>query len=111
MGWTCHLFLFYGALGAFMRDEWDHVNVPPGGDQAPWMDAIRASFENGHLPSIPDMLNKARGESGGVTVYACTASCRALGLEATAVRERVDEVVGLPTMLQVAEKATHVMYI
>jgi peroxiredoxin family protein len=118
MGWPCHLFLFYGALGSYMAGTWDDVNITSVGEDdeargsAPlWSSELQKSFEEGSYPSLFGTLAKARQEGGGVRVYACSASCKGLGLDFTSVREKVDEIVGLPTMLQIADNAKHVMYI
>ena len=114
MGWPCHLFLFYGALASYMAETWDEVNVVRPEDDvppAPWQDELQKNFETGNFLSLYEMLEKARAENGGVRVCACSASCKTLDLDLTSVRERVDEIVGLPTMLKIAEDARHVMYI
>ena len=72
---------------------------------------LQTHFEQVGGISLYEMLEKARGESGGVRVCACSASCKSLGLDLTSVRETVDEIVGLPTMLRIAEDAGHVIYV
>lgn len=111
MGWPCHLFLFYGALGSYLTGAWDVVNIRTAGEDASWMNTLQISLEAGNQPSCYEMLEKARGETGGIRVYACSASCKALGVDIASVREKVDEVVGLPTMLRIAEEARHVLYV
>lgn len=111
MGWSCNLFLFYGALASYVNKTWDEVNVDAGGDAPDWAGVLQMEFEADNHPSLYEMLEKARDESGGVRVCACTASCKSLALDTAAVRAMVDEVVGLPTMLQIAEDARHVVYI
>ncbi len=117
MGWPCHLFLFYQALGSYMNGAWDEVNIATVPDETataptiPWLNDLAHGFEANKFPSIYEMIDKARGESGGLGVCACSTSCKVLGLDMSAVREKVDEIVGLPTMLQIAENARHVMYI
>lgn len=113
MGWPCHLFLFYGALGSYMAETWDDVNIRDG-DRAgahPWTETLHKNFEVGNYPSLYDMLEKARAEAGGVRVCACSGSCKTMGLEMESVRGKVDEIVGLPTMLRLAENARHVLYV
>jgi peroxiredoxin family protein len=119
MGWPCHLFLFYGALASYMGGGWDEVNLASGQTDGVhnleprpvWADKLQAHFEQGDNLSLYEMLKKARAESGGVGVCACSASCKSLGLDPTSVREMVDEIVGLPTMVRIAEEAKHVMYV
>lgn len=116
MGWPCHLFVFYGALASYVSGTWDEVNItaasqPADSPLAAWQVDLQNSFETGNYPSLYEMLEKARAENGGVRVCACSASCKTLGLRSAAVRNKVDEIVGLPTMLGIAEEAKHVMYI
>ena len=117
MGWSCHLFLFYGALASYVNGTWDEVNVEacesdlPRAVRPPWLKELAYGFEKHNFPSLYDMLEKARKEQGGVKVLACSTSCKVLNLATHEVRERVDEVVGLPTMMQIAEGTTHVMYL
>jgi len=110
MGWPCHLFLFYGALASYIDGNWDEVNIELA-EQPAWGETLQKSFEEGNFPSLYKMLVSAGEESGGVRICACSASCKTLDLELTAVRDKVDEVVGLPTMLKISENAKHVMYI
>lgn len=116
MGWKCHLFLFYHALASYMKGSWDDVNVASLGPEtgtpaALWVEEMTQGFETHNFPSLYDMLDKAREESGGVNILACSSSCKVLNLDHRLVREKVSEVVGLPTMMGIAEKATHVLYV
>jgi peroxiredoxin family protein len=111
MGWPCHLFLFYGALGSYLAGTWDEVDIASAGDGAPWMETLQRSFETDNRPSLYAMLAKAREESGGLRVCACSASCKALDVDIATVRQKVDEIVGLATMLRIAEEARHVLYV
>jgi peroxiredoxin family protein len=116
MGWSCHLFLFYQALASYMENTWDRSSLAKGerGETVtapPWAGKIEEEFESANLPSLCDMLEKARGEAGGLRTYACSSSVRILGLNIEDVRRKVDDIVGLPTMLRITETATHSWYI
>ncbi len=120
MGWSCHLFLFYQALSSYMEDTWDEPRVAPGPEPpnqvdtpgaSSWLHRLENGFASANLPSLYDMLEKARSEEGGLRICACSSSVRILGLDVESVRARVDDIVGLPTMLRVAETATHSWYI
>jgi peroxiredoxin family protein len=115
MGWTCHLFLFFGALASYMAGTWDDVHVggdsASGGAPAPWAAEIQRGFDSGNFPSLYSMIEKARAESGGLSVLACSTSCKVLDLDIEDVRTRVDEIVGLHTMVRIAGETTHVLYI
>ncbi len=96
-----------------MHGTWDDVNMADrSAANAPaWLADLEKKLELTNLPSTYDMLAKARAEAGGVTVFACSTSCKVLGLDRARVREKVDEIVGLPTMLQIAGDARHAIYI
>jgi peroxiredoxin family protein len=114
LGWPSHVFLFYGALASYMKGTWDEINLVEAASDDPrdaWMPDLERGFEQANLPSLYDMIDKAAGEEGGLKVYACSASCKILGLDIKSVRDKVDEIVGLPTMLKIAAEVKHVMYI
>jgi peroxiredoxin family protein len=117
MGWACHLFLFYDALASYLDGSWDEVNITDYAAEDPlqshprWLTQMGRGFEAGNFPSLYEMLKKATRESGGTKILACSTSCKVLDLDLATVRTRVDEVVGLTTMLQVTESANHVIYI
>ena len=125
MGGPCHLFLFFGALATFMADQWDEVNIHTPEDHSPsrsitevgkessaaWLPRLQKNFELGNFPSLYELLDKARNEKGGLTVCACSTSVRLLDLSVNQVRQRVDEIVGLSTMLQMSSKSSVVLYI
>lgn len=114
MGWRCNLFLFYGALASFVGDRWDDVNIAadaPPADRPAWVDEMNDGFESRNFPSLYDMIKKAADEQGGLKIVACSTSCKVLNLSIEDVRAKVDEVVGLPTMMQIAADTTHVLYL
>jgi len=113
MGRPCNLNLFYGALASYVMGTWDDVNIaPPSEDtRTPWAGEMQRGFELSNFPSLYEMLGKARGESGGVKVFACSTSCKVLSLDMGDVREKVDEIVGLPTMIKIAGESPSVMYV
>jgi|GEM_PF-443477 len=117
MGRRVHLFLLYGALASFVAGTWDDVETIRGGDdrepggqgkKAPatgWIDGMRRRFELSDTPSLYDLLEKARAGGGGVRVYACSASARFAGLAPRDLLGRVDDIVGLSTMLEISEQS------
>jgi len=119
LGWPCHVFLFYQALAAYLDGTWDTVGIGDEAAEASDSSApskelarrLERGFEDAAFPSAYEMLQKARNEGGGVKIYACSASVRVLGLDPEAVRRQVDEIVGLSTMLRIAESARFAWYI
>jgi peroxiredoxin family protein len=118
MGWRCHLFLFYEALASFADGSWDEVNLAgkdaganTAADElaASTLGKLQRGFELSNAPSLYHTLDAAR--SDGCLVCACSASVKLLGLDPRDIKERLDEIVGLPTMLQIAGKSTHTFYL
>jgi len=118
-GRTCHLFLFYHALGAYVAGDWDNARVSRSagriddepGEAPPWERALQKSFELANVPSMYDVLERSRKETDLVRVYACSNSVQYLGLEPVDVKKRVDEIVGLATMLEIASEESQVFYL
>jgi len=125
MGWSCHLFLFFDALAAFMSDEWDEVNIYEPGEETSsspdhpatsrntpgWLPRLQRNIELANFPSLYELLERAKDESGDLTVSACSTSVRLLDLDPKNVNKRVDEIIGLPTMLQISAQVSQVLYI
>lgn len=121
MGWRCHLFLFFDALASFAAGTWDEVNLADGDPAQPQAggaanargasagSTLQRAFELSNNPSLYETLAAAR--KSGLVVCACSASVRLLSLEAQSLKKTVDEIVGLPTMLQIASTANRAFYI
>lgn len=69
------------------------------------LDELEKSARDAGLPTPGEMLGEAR-TLGGVRYLACSTEIIAAGLDEAAVREAVDEVVGLASILAEAEGAT-----
>jgi peroxiredoxin family protein len=115
----CYLFLFYHALGAYLSGDWDDLRVAPWGSRRadgrgeapPWARVLERSFEAANVPSLYELLTRAKQYDGEVMVYACSNSVQYLKLEPAEVKERVDEIVGLTTMLEISSGSCQVLYI
>jgi peroxiredoxin family protein len=111
-GQSGYLFLFYHALGAFMAGAWDEAQLSQfSGQASPWRNTLERSFELSNLPSLYDLLDRAREGDGTLAVYACSNSTQFLGLDPADVKNRVDEIVGLATMLEISGNADQVLYL
>jgi len=112
LGRKGYLFLFYDALATCVNGRWDDpeglLDAPAGA--RPWVETLRRSFALSDSPSPYEILEMARAEPGGLTVCACSTSTKLLGLDPREVRERVDEIVGHATMLDLAADA-QILYI
>jgi peroxiredoxin family protein len=116
-GRKCYLFLFYHALGSFVSGAWDDMRISKSAGlrgsetgETSWESKLEHSFELANLPSVYDLLERAREEGGEVAVYACSNSTQYLGLDPADVGRRVDGIVGLATMLDISSGDCQVMY-
>ena len=91
-----------------MREVGDSPRAQEGGSD--WRKKLSRSMETANFPSLYHLLAKARNDYG-VKVCACSFSFRLLKLDAGEATNRVDEIIGLSTMLQIASQTKHVMYI
>jgi peroxiredoxin family protein len=125
MQWKCHLFLFFDALGSFMEGKWDEINLlDSGGGEgeeasdavraaiaSPWHRELQLNLESANFPSLYSLLENARSQEIPAKVVACSTSVRLLNLDTREVKTRVDEIIGLTTMLRIASEAQHAIYI
>jgi len=113
MGRKCYLFLFYEALATFMDNAWDDTENMTRGSAADvaWATKLQRGFELAGTPSLYEVLDMARNESGGLKICACSTSMKMLDLEPADVRKRVDEIIGLATMLELTSGSSQVLYI
>lgn len=111
MGRPCYLFLFYGALATYVDGSWDDVavDVPEGAPR--WARVLARSFELSDSPSLYELVEMARKETGGLTVCACSTSTALLGLDPAEVGRRVDQIIGHAAMLEIASTTDQVLYI
>lgn len=92
--------LFFGALDAWARGEWDRL------DPAPPVDPGRlASLD---FPPLSVLVDSARA-SGNAHLHACSASVRILDLDPPRVQARVDAVCGWQTFAKLVAEADHVV--
>ena len=92
--------LFFGALHAWVNGDWSRL------DPAPPVDADR--LRSLAMPPLEEVLAGAR-DGGMMGLYACSASVRILGLDAAAVQERVDVILGWQSFSRMIEAADRVV--
>lgn len=110
MGKKCYLFLFYGALATYIEGVWDETGSLDRPDSPEWQKRLKNGFDMSDTPSLHSLLDRTKDEPGGLTICACSASTRILGLEPSDVTRKVDQIVGLTTMLDLSKDA-QVFYI
>jgi len=92
--------LFFGALDAWVRGQWDEI------DPAPPLSASRV--ESCGLPPLTEILAPGR-EEGLIRLYACSASTRLLGLDTANVQAAVDVLLGWQSFARMIREAGRVV--
>jgi peroxiredoxin family protein len=92
--------LFFGALEAWVAGRWDAL------DPAPPVSAQRLAALN--MAPLSSLLAAGR-EAGSIRLFACSASCRILGLDMAAVQAAVDAVLGWQTFARLSAEAGRVV--
>ena len=108
MGRETYVFLFFWALKRFVNDEFDVTRLSAefgeeGGRLSKRMQEINPI-------SLNEILNEVRG-MGNLKVYACTAAVKLMELEEAKVKSRVDDILGLTTLLEIADGAETQLFI
>jgi len=99
---------FFWALRAVVGGTMDELVFSAAAPGA--AETAREKISTSNNPKPSEMLEMAR-DSGRLKLLACSASMHYMGLELEAVREVVDEVVGLPTILRLSSQADEILYI
>ncbi|MEE9584583.1 MAG: DsrE/DsrF/DrsH-like family protein [Candidatus Brocadiales bacterium] len=109
MGRDVYMFLFFWALKRFVEEGGlETMDFPPEyGEEGP---ALGQRMKALNPTSLQDMLDEVK-KTGKIKVYACSASVKYMGLDDKKVMGKVDEVVGLPVILQMAEDSDVQLFI
>lgn len=92
--------LFFGALRAWVADEWDALD--------PASPVTESRLESLALPPLTSMLEPARS-TGRLRLYACSASLRILELDAGEAQSRVDAILGWQSFSRMIDRARQVV--
>jgi peroxiredoxin family protein len=108
MGNKVYIFLFFWALKKFVTDKLDVIEFPDG-----MQEEDRRLLEA--VPQgQPDMLKELLSEvskMGNLEIYACSGAVKLMELDEDLVKSKVDDIIGLPTMLKMAEGAETQLFI
>ena len=92
--------LFFAALDAWAKDEWDRLDPSPP--------LSVEHIERLGMPSLESMIAGGR-EEGRIRLYACSASVRLLSLDTRTVQDRVDAILGWQTFSRLIRGASSVV--
>ena len=109
MGREVYIFLFFWALKRFVQDGGlETMDFPPEyGEEGR---ALGQRIKKLNPTSLQDMFEEVK-KLGKIKVYACSANVKYMDLDDAKVRAKVDEVIGLPVILQMAEDSDVQLFI
>lgn len=108
MGRETYIFLFFWALRRFVNEDFDVTKLftefgEEGGRLSKRMQEINPI-------SLKEILHDVRSV-GNLKVYACTTAVKLMELEESVVKSRVDDILGLTTLLEMADGAETQLFI
>jgi peroxiredoxin family protein len=108
MGSKVYIFLFFWALKKFVNGKLDEIELPAGiqDEDRRLLEAIPQGSSN----MLSDLLGEV-GKMGNLEVYACSGAVKLMELDEELVKTKVDDIIGLPTMLKMAEGAETQLFI
>ncbi|MCF6158401.1 MAG: hypothetical protein E3K32_07480 [wastewater metagenome] len=108
MGRETYLFLFFWALKRFVHEDFDVAKLAAefGAEGERLANRIQ---ELNPIP-LKEILNDVRA-MGNLKIYACSAAVKLMELDDFLVRTKVDDIVGLTTLLEIAEGAETQLFI
>ncbi len=108
MGKDVYVFLMFWAIKKLAMDELDKIDFSPA-YEAHAVEVARAMVEK-KVPKITDMFADAK-QVGSFTVIACSAGLEYMGVTYEDVVSKVDDVLGLPVILNLAADAETTLFI
>jgi len=108
MGSKVYIFLFFWALEKFVNDKIDEIELPDG-----IQDEDRRLLEavpQGNSNMLRELLDEV-GKMGNLKIYACSGAVKLMELDEELVKTKVNDIIGLPTMLKMAEGAETQLFI
>ena len=108
MGRETYIFLFFWALKRFVNEEYDVTKLSSEyGDEG---EKLSKRMQKINPISLKELLHDVR-TMGNLKVYACTGAVKLMELEESVVRTRVDDILGLTTLLEIADGAETQLFI
>lgn len=108
MGNKVYIFLFFWALRKFVTDKIDVIEFPDGMHEED--KRLLEAVPQGQPNMLKELLSEV-SKMGNLEVYACSGAVKLMGLDEELVKSKVKEIIGLPTMLKMAEGAETQLFI
>lgn len=107
-GRETYIFLFFWALKRFVNEEFDAARLSAEfGEEG---SRLSKRMQEINPISLKEILHEVR-MSGNLKIYACTAAVKLMELEESVVKSRVDDILGLTTLLEIARGAETQLFI
>jgi len=108
MGNKVYIFLFFWALRKFVTDKIDVIEFPDGMDEED--KRLLEAVPQGQPNMLKELLSEV-SKMGNLEIYACSGAVKLMELDEELVKSKVKEIIGLPTMLKMAEGAETQLFI
>lgn len=108
MGTRVYIFLFFWALRKFATDKLDVIDLHPGMQEEDRR--LLEAVPRGQPDMLKGLLSEV-GRMGNLEIYACSGAVKLMELDEELVKSKVDDIIGLPTMLKMAEGAETQLFI
>jgi peroxiredoxin family protein len=108
MGNKVYIFLFFWALKKFATEKIDVIEFPAGMNEED--KRLLEAVPQGQPNMLKELLNEV-GKMGNLEIYACSGAVKLMELDEELVKSKVKEIIGLPTMLKMAEGAETQLFI
>lgn len=108
MGRETYIFLFFWALKRFANEDFDVAKL--SGEYGDEGEKLSKRMQKINPISLKELLHDVR-TMGNLKVYACTGAVKLMELEESVVRTRVDDILGLTTLLEMADGAETQLFI
>lgn len=108
MGNKVYIFLFFWALRKFVTDKIDIIEFPDGMNEED--KRLLEAVPQGQPNMLKELLSEV-SKMGNLEIYACSGAVKLMELDEELVKSKVKEIIGLPTMLKMAEGAETQLFI
>ncbi len=108
MGKDVVVVLLFWTIRKLAEGKLDDVDFPP--EYEGYHDEVTRLLAERKVPLISEMLEEAK-KVGTFRLIACSAGLEYMGVDADAVAEQVDEVMGLPAILSLAAGAETTLFV
>ena len=108
MGKDVAVVLLFWTIKKLAEGKLDDVDFPPEYDR--YHDEVARLLAERKVPLISEMFEEAK-KVGKFRLIACSAGLEYMGVDADAVAEQVDEVMGLPAILAMAANAETTLFV